>query len=90
VDPGLMHVMDALSATTPAFEADVLSTLLVQNPLNVALLGEIAGLLARRNNFLWRWFTDLDWRDAVHEKSQQQHLSGLRLGSAGGPGPLQE
>jgi transcriptional regulator with XRE-family HTH domain len=81
VDPGLMHVMDALAATTPAFVSDDLSNVLVQNCLNVALLGELAGRPGRESNFLWRWFMDLDWRDAVYEKTQQPELGRIYASS---------
>ncbi len=57
-DPGLMCVLDAVSPTVPALIADHLSDVVAQNPLNVALLGPIAGAPGRDSIFVWRWFTD--------------------------------
>ena len=62
VDGGLRGVMAALGPTTAAFIADDLGTILVQNPLNVALFGRFAGLPGYAANRTWRWFTDPEWR----------------------------
>jgi transcriptional regulator with XRE-family HTH domain len=86
-DPGLMHIMNALAPTTPAFISNDLSFVVAQNPLNVALLGEFAGLPGRASNFLWRWFTDLSWRDSIYDEADQADLgrsyaAGLHLAEA--------
>lgn len=73
-DPGLMHVLDALAPTTPALITDELGVIVAQNPLNVALLGQYAGLPGRGANQLWRWFTDPEVQ-ALYEPSQLPDLT---------------
>jgi transcriptional regulator with XRE-family HTH domain len=68
VDPGLMHLLDALTAT-PAMVVDDLSTITAQNPLAIALLGPWANQDGRRSNVVWRWFTDPESR-AVYPPDQ--------------------
>jgi transcriptional regulator with XRE-family HTH domain len=75
VDPGLMHVLDSLAPTTAAFVANDLAYVLVQNALNVAILGSFAGRPGWDSNFLWRWFTDQPWRKATFDKPQHKELS---------------
>lgn len=60
-DPSLSCVLDALAPTVPAMIVDDLFHILVQNPLNIALVGPLAASGGRLNNFLWRWFTDAEW-----------------------------
>jgi transcriptional regulator with XRE-family HTH domain len=74
VDPGLMHVLDALAACTPALVTDDLGTIVAQNPLNIALLGQFVGQPGHADNMLWRWFTEPDWRSLFLE-SQQEDLA---------------
>lgn len=74
VDPGLMHVLDALAPSTPALVTDDLGTIVAQNALNVALLGAFAGIPGRDDNMLWRWFTDPEWR-SLYLESQQEELA---------------
>ncbi|RSM64485.1 XRE family transcriptional regulator [Kibdelosporangium aridum] len=62
VDPGLMHLLDAL-VTTPAQITDDVSTVVAQNPLAVALVGQWAQRSGRDANVVWRWFTDLSSRE---------------------------
>lgn len=73
-DPGLMYVLDAVSPTVPALITDDLSDVVAQNPLNVALLGPLAGVPGRGSSFVWRWFTDPELRSRYLE-DQQDHLS---------------
>lgn len=76
VDPGLMCVLDALAATTPALVTDDLSNIVAQNPLNVALLGQFAAEPGRGSNVLWRWFTDPEWRSRYLDSQQDELASG--------------
>lgn len=61
-DPGLMTILDALAPQVPALVSDDLSVVVAQNPLNVALLGQLAGQPGHGANFTWRWFTDPAYR----------------------------
>ncbi|MET8471230.1 helix-turn-helix transcriptional regulator [Streptomyces sp. NPDC006422] len=89
VDPGLMCVLDALSAATPALVSDDLGTIIAQNPLNVLLLGRYAERPAPENNQVWRWFTDLRCRalflEHQHEELGRGYVAGLRAGLARHP-----
>jgi transcriptional regulator with XRE-family HTH domain len=76
VDPGLMHVLDALAGSTPALVTDDLGTIVAQNPLNVALLGQFVGMPGHGANMLWRWFTDPEWRSLFLESQQQELAQG--------------
>jgi transcriptional regulator with XRE-family HTH domain len=60
-DPGLMTVLDALSPSVPALIADDIHNVVGQNPLNVALLGQLVGEPGFASNFLWHWFLDPDY-----------------------------
>lgn len=62
-DPGLMTVLDALAASVPALIADDLHHVVGQNPLNVALLGQLVGQAGLRSNFLWHWFLNPDYAE---------------------------
>ena len=81
VDPGLMHVLDALT-TVPAIVCDDLTTVLAQNPLGAALFGPMAGTSGREDNTVWRWFTDPASRDvylpAEHDKLGRGYVADLR------------
>ncbi|MCS7477312.1 helix-turn-helix transcriptional regulator [Umezawaea endophytica] len=81
VDPGLMHVLDALT-TVPAIVCDDLTTVLAQNPLGAALFGPSVGTAGREDNTVWRWFTDPASRDvylpAEHEKLGRGYVADLR------------
>lgn len=57
-DPGLMTVLDALAPRVPALIADELHNVVGQNPLNVALLGQLVGEPGFQSNFLWHWYLD--------------------------------
>lgn len=72
VEPGLMHLLDALT-TTPALVIDDLSTVTAQNPLAVALLGLWAHQEGRRSNAVWRWFTEPGSR-AVYPPQQHEAI----------------
>jgi MmyB-like transcription regulator ligand binding domain len=77
-----MCILDALASSVPALVCDNLYTILAQNPLNVALLGPLAITEGRRGNFLWRWFTDLEWRSRYlaggHEPLGRHYVADLR------------
>ena len=60
-DPGLMTVLDALATTVPALIADDMQNVVGQNPLNVALLGQLVGEPGFGSNFLWHWFLNPDY-----------------------------
>ncbi|MFF5257979.1 helix-turn-helix transcriptional regulator [Actinomadura viridis] len=81
-EPGLMCILDALAPTVPALVCDNLYTILAQNPLNVALLGPLAVTEGRNGNFLWRWFTDPEWRSRYlaegHEPLGRHYVADLR------------
>ncbi len=81
VDPGLMHVLDALT-TVPAVVADDLGTILAQNPLGTALFGPFTGTGGRADNTLWRWYTEPESRDiylpADHERLARAFVADLR------------
>ncbi|MEX5636913.1 helix-turn-helix transcriptional regulator [Parafrankia sp. FMc2] len=81
-DAGLMYVLDAVAPSVPAHICDDLSTVVAQNPLNVALLGPIAQAPGRRSNFLWRWFTDPQLRARYlpeqHETLGRDYVADLR------------
>lgn len=70
-DPGLMYVLDAVAPTVPAMITDDLSDVVAQNPLNVALLGPIAGAPGRGSTFVWRWFTDPSLRSRYLPDQQE-------------------
>lgn len=84
-DPGLMCVLDALALSVPALITDDLHDVLAQNPLNVALLGPVAGAPGPGSNFLWRWFTDPDLRSRYlldqHEALGREYVADLRATS---------
>ncbi|HEX6339604.1 helix-turn-helix transcriptional regulator [Umezawaea sp.] len=81
VDPGLMHVLDALT-TVPALVCDDLTTVLARNPLGAALFGPSAGTAGREDNTVWRWFTDPASRavylPAEHEQLGRGYVADLR------------
>lgn len=81
-DPGLMCVLDAVAPSVPALISDDVHEVVVQNPLNVALLGPLAGGTGRESNFLWRWFTDPDLRSRYlpdqHESLGREYVADLR------------
>jgi transcriptional regulator with XRE-family HTH domain len=57
VDPGLMCLLDAVSAM-PACVLDHELTVVEQNRLSEVLLGRCAGRPGWRSNLVWHWFTD--------------------------------
>jgi transcriptional regulator with XRE-family HTH domain len=81
VDPGLMHLLDALTGT-PALVTDDLSTVVAQNPLAIALVGAWAERPGREANVAWRWFTDLSSRQLYpaedHEEMGRDTVADLR------------
>ncbi len=81
-DPGLMCVLDAVAATVPALITDDLSNVIAQNPLNVALLGPLAGAPGRDSNFVWSWYTNPELRSRYlpdqHENLGREYVADLR------------
>jgi transcriptional regulator with XRE-family HTH domain len=81
-DPGLMYVLDAVAPTVPAMVTDDLSDVIAQNPLNVALLGPIAGAPGHESTFVWRWFTDPGLRSRYLAEQQdtlgREYVADLR------------
>ncbi|MET1073706.1 MAG: helix-turn-helix transcriptional regulator [Umezawaea sp.] len=73
VDPGLMHVLDALT-TIPAIVSDDLTTILAQNPLGSAFFGPFTGTASRADNTVWRWFTDPGSRD-IYPRDEHDRLA---------------
>lgn len=71
-DPGLMTILDALAPSVPAMITDDLSTVVAQNPLNVALLGPLAGRPGHDANFTWHWFTDPDYPTLYAENDRAE------------------
>ncbi|NYI77555.1 helix-turn-helix domain-containing protein [Nocardioides panzhihuensis] len=57
VHPGMLDLLMRLDST-PAMVITDLHTVLVQNPLAVALLGDLSVHRGRSASFLYRWFTD--------------------------------
>jgi transcriptional regulator with XRE-family HTH domain len=72
VDPGLTHLLDAVSDTTPAFVTDELGTVLAQNWLNVTLFGRFAGRPGLTGNLVWHWFTAPEWRHRLDPPENQE------------------
>ncbi|WP_436532588.1 helix-turn-helix transcriptional regulator [Actinoplanes sp. HUAS TT8] len=72
VDPGLAHVLDAVSDTTPAFVTDELGTVLAQNWLNVTLFGRFTGRPGLTGNLIWHWFTSPEWRHRIDPPENQE------------------
>ena len=89
-DAGLMCVLDALAPSVPAMVTDDVSTVIAQNPLNVALLGPLADEPGRRRTFVWRWFTDPELRARYapdqYEQLGREYVADLRAtsGARGG------
>jgi transcriptional regulator with XRE-family HTH domain len=85
-DPGLMCVLDAVAATVPALVCDDLHHVVAQNPLNVAMVGTLAGAGGLQSNFLWRWFTDPDVRSRYcadqHDALSREYVADLRASAA--------
>jgi len=88
-DPGLMTVLDALSETVPALIADDLHYVVGQNPLNVALLGQLVGEPHLQSNFLWHWFLDPEYAQLYAANNREQlgrnYAAELRMATARRP-----
>jgi transcriptional regulator with XRE-family HTH domain len=89
-DPGLMTVLDALATRVPALIADDLHYVVGQNPLNVALLGQLVGEPGLQSNFLWHWFCDPDYAALYglndREQLSRNYAAELRVAAARRPG----
>jgi transcriptional regulator with XRE-family HTH domain len=72
VDPRLLSVMRAVSATSPAFVADDLATIVAQNDLHVTLFDRVTGLDGWAGNIFWCWFVSRRWRHRVLATPAQQ------------------
>lgn len=88
-DAGLMCVLDALAGHVPALITDDVSTIVAQNPINVALLGPLAHEQGLRRSFLYRWFTDPELRSRYapdqHEQLGREYVADLRVTSGARP-----
>ncbi|BDI21450.1 helix-turn-helix transcriptional regulator [Herbiconiux sp. L3-i23] len=71
-DPGLMTVLDALAPRVPALIADDLHNVVGQNPLNIALLGQLVGEPGFRSNFVWHWFLDPVYAELYAPNDREQ------------------
>lgn len=72
VSPGLQHVLDRLG-DSPAFVVSDIGEILVQNPMAVAVQGDIASRPGRERNFPWRWFTSDGVRRRFPEEDWATH-----------------
>jgi transcriptional regulator with XRE-family HTH domain len=86
VDPALMFLLDAL-ATVPAQVVDGLNTMVAQNRLSRALVGEWDLGNDRAGNVTWRWFTDPEARALnvaeEHEQIGRALAADLRSATVG-------
>jgi transcriptional regulator with XRE-family HTH domain len=67
VHPGMLDLLTRIE-TTPAMVITDLHAVLVQNPLAVALLGDLSVHRGRSASFLYRWFTDARSRQVYPEE----------------------
>jgi transcriptional regulator with XRE-family HTH domain len=88
VTPALLRVLDRLD--TPAQVVSDLGVTLAQNPLAVALLGNLTEHTGLRRSTIYRWFTDPDERSRVpeadydfHSRSYVAHLRAVHSRRAG-------
>jgi len=58
VHPGMLDLLSRLQESTPAMVITDLHAVLLQNPLAVAMLGDLSVHRGRSASFLYRWFTD--------------------------------
>jgi transcriptional regulator with XRE-family HTH domain len=72
ISPGMLHVLDRL-ADSPAFVVNDIGEFLVQNPMSIALSGDVVGRTGRDRNFTWRWFTDPAIRQRFPEPDWPTH-----------------
>ncbi|MFK3984281.1 helix-turn-helix transcriptional regulator [Micromonospora sp. NPDC050397] len=81
VEPSMMYLLDALTHV-PAHVMDDLTTILAQNALSRALVGQWADAGGRRANVTWRWFTDPGSRELnvpeEHESIGRGYVADLR------------
>lgn len=68
VHPGMLDLLSRIQATTPAMVITDLHSVLLQNPLAVAMLGDLSRHRGREASFLYRWFTDPDARRIYPEE----------------------
>ncbi|WP_328317334.1 helix-turn-helix transcriptional regulator [Streptomyces sp. NBC_00388] len=76
VDPELLSVMRAVTATSPAFVVDDLAGVVVQNELHTSLFGQVAGLPGWEGNMIWCWFGSGRWRRSVLNSAEHQEAIG--------------
>ncbi|MBP2328425.1 transcriptional regulator with XRE-family HTH domain [Kibdelosporangium banguiense] len=74
IDPKLLSVMRTLAATSPAFVADELATVMAQNELHVSLFGRFAGLPGWEGNMFWSWFVSGRWRSIMDSPERQEAI----------------
>ena len=73
VHPGMLDLLDRLTATPAQIISD-LSVTLVQNPMAVALLGWPKHTSGLQASFLYQWFTDPEARSRYHP-GEHRHQS---------------
>lgn len=85
VRPGLLHILDELTRT-PAVVVSDIGDLLAGNAMARALLGEHDRGPGRRDNHIWRWFTEPEQRDRYpsedHDTQSRVMVADLRATAA--------
>ena len=81
VSPGLLHVLDRLS-DSPALVVNDLEEAVFQNPMSLALMGDLTQLTGRSRSATWRWFAQPGYRARFPEEDwpihARTHVAGLR------------
>lgn len=82
ISPGLMRILDRLTADTPAEIVTELGETLRQTPLSIVLVGDLSGHTGPSRSIGYRWFTDPSTRSLYpaedHEFYSRMYASGLR------------
>ncbi|AVT29110.1 transcriptional regulator [Plantactinospora sp. BC1] len=81
VHPGMLDLLTRIG-TTPAMVITDLHAVLVQNPLAVALLGDLSVHRGRSASFVYRWFIDVGSRQVYpeedHARQSRSFVADLR------------
>ncbi|HEX3815902.1 MAG TPA: helix-turn-helix transcriptional regulator [Mycobacteriales bacterium] len=72
VRPAMLQLIDRMTDIPVTVVSDI-GDVLVQNPLSVALLGDIAGSRGLDRNTVWHWFTDPAMRARYPVEDQAHH-----------------
>jgi transcriptional regulator with XRE-family HTH domain len=85
VSAGLLHLLDRLDSDV-AFVVSDLGDMLVQNPMSVLLMGDLASRTGLERNSAWRWFTEPMARvrspEADWARHSRTHVADLRAVAA--------